>query len=474
MAKSIYETENFQFELIDGNSQKRNIDALLEDFDISSLPLNTTKKDYLIACCIGAISGFVDAFFVNEISLDKAAIWGQKEVNQFGMFMARRSGYIGDDLTGAIRQLEKNVLVSDSVMSEFGGSNQHHLRDFSHHFSLLGLVCSIYVQFSGKVIGTDEHGQLKTVRVAKELLGKNTEEKIYLGTVDWLFHMASDMAGSVRSPGKGTGIPGPLLSFLKEISALPFFRSGKADEINCRQWISKLFNGTAFANRDANNKLIPQRFDLRCEIGLLAEVAKSSLPVIINECVTRAYYFVKQLTLVIKDKTINDFGGINDAFLKEILPFNNVSLTRLLTISHGVMISIDMTDAVIRGAIETYLEGKQKGFYRIALRVNYPGIGKFVISGFIDTKNTVRRASAIKDQVSKTVAKGIDLKAFSLTAKQARIYWSLLYNIVLKDCSETKTKNVRDRKKLWLADWTNKTLLTIGIPSVELAEFFFE
>ena len=36
---------------------------------------------------------------------------------------------------------------------------QHHLRDFSHHPSLVGLACSILSQFTGKGYGTDTAGR---------------------------------------------------------------------------------------------------------------------------------------------------------------------------------------------------------------------------------------------------------------------------------------------------------------------------
>ena len=55
-------------------------------------------------------------------------------------------------------------------------------------------------------------------------VGKNFAEKIFMGTFTWAMHLIGDMAGSSATPGKGTGIPGVILSFLKEVSALPFFQ----------------------------------------------------------------------------------------------------------------------------------------------------------------------------------------------------------------------------------------------------------
>ena len=56
------------------------------------------------------------------------------------------------------------------------------------------------------------------------VLGNNLCEKLFYGTFIWAGHMISDMAGSNQSAGAGTGIPGHILSFLKEVSALPIMK----------------------------------------------------------------------------------------------------------------------------------------------------------------------------------------------------------------------------------------------------------
>ena len=68
-------------------------------------------------------------------------------------------------------------------------------------------------------------------------------QKILYGTVIWFFHLVSDVAGSSSTAGLtgGTGIPGPLLSLAKEISAIPFFRNMKVGEDTLSVMLSKLF-----------------------------------------------------------------------------------------------------------------------------------------------------------------------------------------------------------------------------------------
>lgn len=474
MGKAIYEDVHYDYQIVpDYPAKKRSIDIVLEEFNKDSLPLNLTKSDYKMASTIGLLSGFVDSFFIGKMSLKKAETWGQDEINQFVLKLAQRDGFKGEDLIFAIRFLEKHVLASDSVSSDFGGGKQHHLRDFSHHFSVLGLICSIYTQFSGKAIGTDVKGNLLVVPVNHELLGKNNVDKLYLGTVEWFFHMASDMAGSTRTPGKGTGIPGPVLSFLKELSVLPFFQNGDSKQLTFRKWISRLFNGTELGVRDANNKLVSQRFDLRTEIGMYIELGKQSFPVLINECLIRSYYFCSRLAGYIKEENIENWANLKKAPFGEILPYNSPSLTRLLTISSGVLSAVDFFDAFVRGAIETYLKDNKKGIYEIVFRINYPGIGRFLISSYIDTQNTVRRKKAIKDQISKDITYRVDLKPFQLTAQQLRLYWSILDNAISQDIDSTKNLSERMQKEKWREYWKNITLDKLGLPRSEADIFFY-
>ncbi len=59
-------------------------------------------------------------------------------------------------LAKAIKFLEEKVPIpQDKLTPEFGGGLQHHLRDFSHHPTILGLFFSILGQFTGMGYGTD-------------------------------------------------------------------------------------------------------------------------------------------------------------------------------------------------------------------------------------------------------------------------------------------------------------------------------
>ena len=245
------------------------------------------KTDYIVAASSGVLTAALDIILVGNTSLKDANAWGTEKVNDFVIKAARKVGYKGNDLLGAVNHLEDYHIPGDVVMNSFGGGTQHHLRDFSHHPTIVGLAFSLLTQFTKRVYGTNVFGAFDSAPVPNYMyIGKTIPEKILFGTVHWMLHMISDMAGSSGSIGKrtsGTGLPGPLLSFMKEVSSLPFFQTIKDEKgiSEFSKWLSKLYNGTA--TKDG------VRFDLRTELGLIYNQVIHSLPVIANELIVRGF-----------------------------------------------------------------------------------------------------------------------------------------------------------------------------------------
>lgn len=362
------------------SSNKEKLDKLNEGID--RLTNHSDGMDYMVAVGSGVLAGIIDSFWVGAFSLDRGKEWSNDKVNQFVVKVAQTQGYEGDDLQGAIRSLEgKYGTPSDSNTSDFGGGLQHHLRDFAHHPNLVGLIFSLLTQFTGKAYGTDENGLFKVVDVENmKLIGKDIPQKFLFGAVYWFFHIVSDMAGSSSNPGAGTGLPGPLLSLAKELSVLPFFKNIHIGDNSLSVWISKLFNGTLLAKRDSNGKITePVRFDLRAEIGVVYELGRQAIPVIINECIVRAFYFIRRLAMEIKEKNIRQVRQLAQVDWDKTLPWRNRTIVRMLTIATGTFTLIDLGDAAIRGAIKSggNLAMLTKEFL---LRVNFVGVGRFAIA----------------------------------------------------------------------------------------------
>lgn len=435
------------------------------------------KIDYLLAVASGTIAAAVDIFYTGEFSLVEGRQWGNDTINKFVKRMAKWNGYKGDDLSGAIKFMEKMFpLAADKNTPTFGGGLQHHLRDFSHHFSLGGLMCSIFTQFTKKVIGTDPDGKLIIEDVKDDkLIGKNNTEKILFGTVYWFFHMVSDMAGSNATAGNGTGIPGPIVSLIKELSSLPVFRNKQIGDIEFHTWVSKLFNGTLLGKRDEAGKFLePMKFDLRTEIGVLHEIGKQVVPVLINESLVRSFYFIRRLSNELKREEIKSFNDFKKINVEKILPFNNRTIKRMVTVSSGTLVALDAADAAVRAGMNP-----TNFFVVFAVRINVVGVGRFIVACKADSEYIAEDIREAKKNRDEQLAKEqefeksiVDLNCFSLDFEEMRILYSLENLIVSNDISITKNKNDADLKGKWQRKWQERLITILSSDNITLENFF--
>lgn len=436
------------------------------------------KNDYLMAIGSGVIASLIDIFYVGDFSLERANEWGNDKVNKFVQKIAKLNGFKGNDLKDAVTYMENEFkIAADSKTADFGGGLQHHLRDFSHHFSLGGLISSLYTQFSGNVIGTDTEGKLLVVKLDNDLfVGKTLEEKIMFGVIDWFFHMASDMAGSHMTAGSGTGIPGPFVSLLKELSSLPCFKDKKINETDLHVWVSKLFNGTLLAKRDSYGKIVEAvKFDLRTEIGILHEVGRQAVPVIINECLVRTAYFIRRLYISLESMNVSSIEDFSKIDSSKIIPFNNRTIKRMVTISSGTFTAIDTVEASIYATIKNggINAGTLKSF---AVRINIVGIGRTIIACKTDAcfiAEDIKEYKQEKEKIANDYGKLLsNLKCLTLNYEQIQILHSLEKNILEHDIESTKNLNAQKTKELWKKEWIKKILATMNVAYDDRNNYF--
>lgn len=350
-------------------------------------------RDYVFAAASGTLMGALSVLWQKDLNLADAHKFGAEKIEKIVIEAAQRVGPRKENLSiaDAIRFLEKtSPFVGDKLTPEFGGGLQHHLRDFSHHPSPVGLVCSILMQFTGKGFGTATDGSFAIFDLPAEalkdgrLIGKNVEEKFLYGTLKWVLHLISDMAGSSSTPGAGTGIPGPILSFLKEASALPFFRDmtiAYEDKVaTFSQWVSKAFNGTLLKDQDGK----PLRFDLRTEVGMGSQVLTQVPAVLANECIVRGFYTITRFIDELRRSdvsSVKDLGRINPS---RFLPLNSRALTRMLTVASGAFVVINTSIAAVRAAVDGAASGEVGAVPLFFMRLNYVGIGRFAFALWAD------------------------------------------------------------------------------------------
>ena len=333
--------------------------------------------DYTVAIGSGILAGIIDSFFVGDFSLSDGKEWTNQKINKFVMYIARKKGYSGEGLEGSIRFLENKFKIpSDNLWSGKKiniSAKSHHLDDSAHHFPF-GLIFSILTQFTKKGYFQNSFGNKFKLKIENtELIGNTVYEKISIGIINWFFHLVSDMAGSSSTAGTGMGIPGPILSLIKELSRIQV-----VNKINLSKMADYLFD---------------EGFDLRAELT-------QSIPVILNEALVRVFYFFSRLIKEYKEK-----GNFKDIEWKNIIPYKNRTLTRMLTISTGTFLAFDLLDAGIRS-------GGNLGAF--ILRVNFVNIGRFTLSCYSEYKME-REKRKIEKDISEIYSQQLSLSNVKLS-----------------------------------------------------------
>jgi len=431
--------------IADIDSKIGNINTELDELnkDIERLTFSGDTYDLMLATACGVFTGIIDAIFVGELGLFINAGDASKEhfeetmgdvhksFNEFIMNYAKKKGYEGKSLKGAIAFLEdKFPVAQDNIWSgnHISSAKSHHLDDLAHHPSLVGLLAAILVEYLGLAAFSSKDGSFHVlfVKPNKEalikLLGaiiisgfikwlinlverKTHEydidlpkpiqmliEKLYLAPValtilkslsNWAGHLVSDMGGSKNTPGGGMGIPGLFLSLLKEISALPILKDSN---------LPKVVNDLYLKTKDSP---LTHKLDLRTEMAVVKEQAA---PIIINEVLVRSIFFIRHLINETTDKKINEIDWT------KVVPFYNRTIVRMMTVASGTFTAVDVIDA----AAETALKHPEAcssipSFVGCMLmRINFVGIGRFAIAITTDVAMGIKKVRKQEERAAIT------------------------------------------------------------------------
>ena len=163
-----------------------NLDRIIFDLDsqVELLSSQTDNFDYLISIASGVLCGALDILWSGDFDLDRGRASASDKIDEFVKKTAKMLGCEEDDLKSCVNLLEKKFPIpSDGNTSDFGGGLQHHLRDFAHHPTVVGLVFSLLTQFTYKSYGTDVKGNFFVVDVpesSKLFIGNDIPMKIFI------------------------------------------------------------------------------------------------------------------------------------------------------------------------------------------------------------------------------------------------------------------------------------------------------
>lgn len=381
------------------------LDATAEDLE--KLQCNADELDYAVAFSSGIIAGVVDSFLVGEWDFTSAKEESNRKINEKVNRFAKKNGYKGERLSGAVKFLEDhNKLLGDDDWkgADIGVSAKtHHLDDWCHHPTLVGLLCCLIREFTRDAVYYNSRGEKHVVALPLgvdeegNLTGETVETKLFAGTVNWCLnvarnwkgHLYSDMAGSKATAGAGMGIPGPLMSLFKELSALPIVKDGdlpkKLKEAYTKGigtekgqldlgWANVLFEGKP------NSKM-----DLRTEKAVSSLLGKQALPVLLNGILVYSFYVIRQF---INENRAKKEGHKPD--LKKCFGVKNTAtLVRMFTVASGTFTAFDAVDATVRSGFS------KKQF---VLRLNFVGIGAFAVTLGAETVLGIKRGRLVGNQ----------------------------------------------------------------------------
>lgn len=331
-------------------------------------------------------------------------------------------------LQRAIKKLEETYKIpSDNLFTgaDIGvDATTHHLDDLAHHPTVLGLVAAVAGTLFRIGIFSNKAGKwaIKFANVDKKEMLQMWIPVIVSGILTWLLfvvkskykdeidsrlpkpiqklivalaqvpaaitvltiannwlgHLTSDMAGSSTSSRMGRdgmGIPGLFVSMFKEISSIPPLNLTPLPSV-----VNEIFSN--------------QRFDMRHELALLSELGRQAIPVILGDITVRTFYFIRRLVIELKEH--KDLKSVN---WRNVVPFNNRTIARMLTVESGTFTAVDLMDAAIRSAVEVGPPVSPVFWSKFVLKVNFVGIGRFAIAVGTDVGMGIKRQKLIKERM---------------------------------------------------------------------------
>ena len=389
-------------------SVKAKIDHLNSEID--RLTNHCDGIDYITAVMCGIVAGIIDSIYVGAWDFKSAKAKANADINKEIEAFAKKHGYVdkGKGLKGAIEYLEKKFRLPGDNEWKFEGSgitaSSHHLDDYCHHPTIIGLVCCIIVQFTGKATYHNSKGVKITrdveVNEYGELHGDSAIARIFCGVVNWFIacaktianakgHWMSDMAGSAQAKNGGAGVPGSFMSLLKELAPLFNSKDKHGNPTNAfAESLRKAYqNGIGTGKNQVDlgpfNSLFKgasSKFDARTERAVRNLLKKQAVPVMINESLVRGVYFIRRLVQEVRAKQ-----GFASVEWRKVLPFNNRTIVRMMTIATGTSCACDIADATIRSGVKNGFNVYNPEFWSdTILRVNFVGIGRFAVAVVTD------------------------------------------------------------------------------------------
>lgn len=453
------------------------VDAEFED----EVP-ESDKACYLAAAAsgllIGALkeAGFADAFEENVEKLKNEKDW-----KKYVVTLAAKLGYMKSDFDGAVKFLAKMAvqIVGDDTIDKAKEQAKKCLSKAAAHPSVVGLIFSITSQFTKK----DYKFENRTITVSDipdyYSVGRNYHEKIAYGLLYWVFDLAVDVAYAKRNILDDlTLVPKELVKLIKAFLDSDLMKDvphNYEEAIRLySQWIKKLFENSSIQTGEGDTG----DFDLEESINIsMKGLFRDTMPIVLNECIIRGFYFVHRLTAEIRRNNIRSINDLNSIKPENVLPINNRVVSSMCLISSAAYMGVNGCRVLIE-----YLKGKSVGdrdFKEVLLStIDLVGLGRFCIAVAMDAGYWKDDFNAFYERIREPKEPGdkgiynettfdsarVDVddkifEKFTLDALQARLLYSFEAIALEKDIEKTKDKEDRIKKEEWFEIWKSRILL---------------
>lgn len=402
--------------------EKLNVQLQALDSQLEQLTCQADMKDYALAVMCGTLSGALDSLWLGSTTVTAEDIsLSREQISTALDKMAERAGSKSKSHSGNISFFEKMFDVPQDAIWKGKGINvsasNHHLADLAHHPTPVGLLSAIIIQFLRVATFVNKEGKWHLVFVKPEkkdmlriylpviltgfltwltILANEKSERLEEAPevlrklialmaatpllieiiqlmVNWLGHFISDVDGSKNTPGAGMGIPGLFLSMLQEIAAIPPLNLCGIQKV-------------------LEKRYVKDHMDLRVELPLAKLLVKQSIPVAVNELLTRACFFITRLQHEIQEK-----GTLSMVDWDKVIPVGNRTVDRMITVSCMTFSFADAADATLRGLIES--RGDFVLFVsRFSARINYVGAVRTGIAIVRELSDEHREMQLIKEK----------------------------------------------------------------------------
>ena len=355
---------------------------------VERLQPDCDKLDYALAASCGALCGVIDIFCVGAPGDSKLQEPALQWMRHTTVTFAKLCGWDGEQsgIQSAVVFLATKFLAdSDSPHARKLGllfeedadpeNRDRAFRAFGRESSLFGIFFAILCEFTDTA-PAGEAGKLHFVHdngTGAGLHGNTPAEKIFCGIVNWLGYQLfsrDDAIGAMQQALPALGIPTPVWNMITQCAM-----HARDIPLPAPKFLERF--------QQLASQIYEQGYGIRF-------LAAQSVPVLLDEALTRLFYAARRLFAYTSSTDPSDFSA--QGMWEACEPFSNATVQRMLTVAHGTFCLLDVTDAAIRGVVAGAGAFNVQEF---VMRLNLVGAGRFAISLYGEGQRAVALRTAV-------------------------------------------------------------------------------